>query len=335
MRCPKHGYEYEFLLGKCPYCEANELAERAKNDANDSARKALEFAERAAREQRESEQERRYEAEGRALDRELQAQRDERERENAEAEERLEKEQEREWNRKSEAVDRHLASCKQNLRKGGYGYESAVGDAKRALLEDKNSDAALEAAYEATEARNEWLRTSSLLTVPPNEYADRVVKRHIRDIRCGRYSTWDTDKLIMAVAKYGADGEQSLLDLVKAYTGGSDKLRAVLSKIDRLGLYDLWNQSRQLENATASITKANAGGALTSASDSSPHSPKASGSAPITAANAESGQSPARDSSLRSTKARGSALVKYGRAAAFFTVIVILGAVSHMCTFPG
>lgn len=241
MRCATHNYEYDFLIGKCPYCEAAERSAAASEAADVAARQRADQLEldRASAEQSERHHEEQLaamEAHRYALE-EVEDQRRAHQDELEETrlrnhEEALERDRRAKISHEVEtlcrAAERKLAANRPTY---------ALEDAESAVDIDPTNWSALNLAYSAAKQASNRAATA--------KYLERLVKLHAAGSR-RRYQTDSTesDRLLVEAASGGAGSDSLVMTLVDAYRSPPVNLRDVLNKIGRKELLGAWLDTR-------------------------------------------------------------------------------------------
>lgn len=239
MLCGAHNYEYDFLIGKCPYCEAESRASAARELAEEAARQRADQLDldRAGVEQSQ----RQHEEMQDALERQHESM--------IELEEqrlsRLEEMEEQRQRNHEETLERaRLAKiehevevlCRSSQRKLAAGRASeAQEDAERALDQDPSNESALSYAYFAAKSAN---RDAAVLA----HYLERWVTHYVARTQ-GRYQadSSTSDLLIVeAAARPAPVADRVVRTLVDAYRSAPANLRDTLAKIGRPELLGAW-----------------------------------------------------------------------------------------------
>ena len=239
MLCGAHNYKYDFLIGKCPYCEAESRASAAHELAEEAARQRADKLDldRAAVEQSERQHEEMQDALERQHESmiELEEQRLSR---LEEMEEQRQRNHEENLERARLAKIEHEVEvlCRSSQRKLAAGRASeAQEDAERALDQDPSSESALSYAYFAAKSAN---RDAAVLA----HYLERWVTHYVSRTQ-GRYQadSSTSDLLIVEAAAQSAPVADRLVrTLVDAYRSAPANLRDAVAKIGRPELLDVW-----------------------------------------------------------------------------------------------
>ena len=242
MRCATHNYEYDFLIGKCPYCEADERATAARESADASARASREQSERHHEELQAAMEEQRYAMEQMEEQRlaRLEEMEEQRLSRMEELEETRRRNHEETFERARLAKIAHDVEtlCRAAERKLADNRPTfALEDAERAVDIDPTNWSALNLAYSAAKQASNRAGAS--------KYLERLVKLHVAGSR-GRLQTDSTesDRLLVEAASGGAGSESLVMTLVDAYRGPPGNLRDVLNKIGRKELLGAWLDTR-------------------------------------------------------------------------------------------
>jgi len=246
MRCATHNFEYDFLIGKCPYCEANERATAARESAEESARASREQSERHhdevqaamqadAEEQRYAMQE--LEEQRRAHNEEMEEQRIARMEEMEETRRRNHEEtlERARLAKISHEVETLCRAAERKLADNRPTY--ALEDAERATDIDPTNWSALNLAHSAAKQASNRAATA--------KYLERLVKVHTAQSR-RRYQadSTESDRLLLEAAGAGAGSDSLVTTLVDAYRSPPVNLLNALSKIGRTDLLGGWLDTR-------------------------------------------------------------------------------------------
>jgi hypothetical protein len=250
MRCATHNYEYEFLIGKCPYCEAAERAEKTRDMVEQAASQRNEqmALDRAQHEEHlealESMEDQRQihawelaERNKEAL--ESAAIRHEEALENAAIrhEEALERD-------RQAAIDQRVEKrCNASSRHLSAGRASqALEEAESALDEEPNHQGALFAAYAATKVLGQSASATG--------YLSRIVHNHIYGSQAWNESHRAQAEWLMTEASLASRGDDLVKKIVENYRGTPAEIKKSLATIRHSQLLASWFENR-FRNATS------------------------------------------------------------------------------------